>query len=284
MRKDIEHASLAILIGLFLTLSGCNSNSTLREGEEILRVRSHLHPGVEYEVTIFTPSDSADAHAPIVIINHGSSPTPGQPRERSISPTKFFLSLHYTVILPMRRGYAGSTGRKVKIEDCDLTEYGLANASDIDEVVQWLETQERFKGRKIIMIGQSTGGLATMAYSSLRSNIASAIINFHGGVRPASPEDCLWQARLDAFTTFGKTSRPNSLWFYTANDHSSNPEFIRRLYAAFTKSGGQARVMQLSAFKDDVHYLFGDPDGGETWQPIVLEYLKAMHLLVRDSL
>ncbi|MEO6938970.1 MAG: alpha/beta fold hydrolase [Candidatus Kapaibacterium sp.] len=293
MNKPIQRAGKAILFGFLVLLVWCNSssaqpNSELSESElpsteEILHVRSHITSDVEFEVTVFTPTDSLDAHAPIVIINHGSNPKPGQLRERAISPTKFFLSLHYTVILPMRRGYAGSSGRRVKIKDCNLTEYGLANASDIDEVVQWLQTQDRFKGRKIIMIGQSTGGLATMAYSSLSSNIASAIINFHGGVRPSLPEDCLWQARLDAFAQYGKTSRPTSLWFYTANDHSSNPEFIRKLYAAFSKNGGEARVMQLSAFKHDGHFLFGDPDGGPTWQPVVIEYLTAMHLLAPQN-
>jgi dienelactone hydrolase len=134
----------------------------------------------------------------------------------------------------------------------------LENAADIEDIVTWLETQKKYKSRKIILIGQSTGGLATMAYSSLTTHPVDAIINFHGGMRPSSPP---------------------SLWFYTANDHSSNPEYISRLYKSFADAGGTAKLIQLPAFKSDGHYLFGDPDGGSIWQPIVLDYLRERHLI-----
>jgi len=186
--------------------------------------------------------------------------------------------LGYTVILPMRRGYSNSTGERVAVHNCNLTRYGLENAEDIQDVVCWLKNHDKFRNRKIIMIGQSTGGLVTMAYSSLPSYPVDAIINFHGGMRPSSPTDCKWDARVDAFKTYAKTSSPRSLWFYTANDHSSNPEYITKLYKSFIEAGGQAKLMQLPAFKTDGHYLFGDPDGGVIWQPIVMDYLKELKL------
>jgi dienelactone hydrolase len=128
------------------------------------------------------------------------------------------------------------------------------------------------------MIGQSTGGLTTMAYSSFADPRISAIINFHGGMRPRSESDCLWDARVEAFKAFAKTALP-SLWVYTANDHSSNPEYISKLYKAFTDAGGKAELHQLAAFKSDGHYLFGDRDGGEIWQPIVMSYLRTRNIL-----
>jgi dienelactone hydrolase len=129
------------------------------------------------------------------------------------------------------------------------------------------------------MIGQSTGGLTTIAYSSLVAHRVDAIINFHGGMRPSSPTDCKWQSRIDAFAHYAKTSSPRSLWFYTANDHSSNPEYISRLYKAFTEAGGTAKLVQLPAFEEDGHNLFGRATGGPIWQPIVLDYLKELNLL-----
>jgi len=224
------------------------------------------------------PRNTTDSTSPLVIINHGTNPGGNQGRERSTNPTKFFLSMNFPVILPMRRGYSESTGHEIGLHNCNLTKYGLDNAADIDDVVAWIKTQSRFKDRKIIMIGQSTGGLATMAYSSLPYHRVDAIINFHGGMRPSSPDDCKWNARIEAFETYAKTSSPKSLWFYSANDHSSNPEYISRLYSAFTNSGGSAELHQLPAFKNDGHYLFGDADGGQIWQPIVMEYLKQMNV------
>jgi hypothetical protein len=98
-------------------------------------------------------------------------------------------------------------------------------------------------------------------------------------MRPRSESDCLWQARIDAFSTYAKTSSPESLWIYTANDHSSNPAYIARLHKAFTDAGGHATLYQLPAFEDDGHYLFGKETGGPIWQPIVLQYLKQRNLL-----
>lgn len=183
------------------------------------------------------------------------------------------------VILPMRRGYAESTGEKVKIQNCNLTEYGIENAKDIQEVVSWLLAQEKFKNRKIILVGQSTGGLAVMAYSSFPDNHASAILNFHGGMRPEGPNDCKWQARIDAFNTYAKTSTPVSYWFYTENDHSSNSAYISRLFQSFLNAGGKVWLGQFGKFKNDGHYLFGDKDGGEIWQPKALNYLTKLGLI-----
>jgi dienelactone hydrolase len=219
-----------------------------------------------------------DTANPLVIINHGTNANGEQGRERAINPTKFFLEHGYTVVLPMRRGYSNSTGEKTGVHSCNLTRYGLENAADVEDVVIWLKAQDRFKHRKIIMIGQSTGGLTTMAYSSLPNYRVDAIINFHGGMRPSSPTDCKWDARIDAFRTYAKTSSPPSLWFYTANDHSSNPEYIAKLYKAFTDAGGKAKLVQLPAFKNDGHILFGDADGGPIWQPLVLDYLQELKL------
>ena len=183
----------------------------------------------------------------------------------------------------MRRGYSNSTGTRVNLTNCDLTKYGLESASDIEEVINWLSTDEKYKSRKIILIGQSTGGLAVMAYSSLPNNKASAIINFHGGMRPQSKNDCKWQARIDAFKTYAVTSHPTSMWIYTDNDHSSNSVYIGKLYREFLKSGGKARLAQFGPFKDDGHYLFGDKDGEAIWQSHVMDYLHKQHIFSEEA-
>lgn len=157
-----------------------------------------------------------------------------------------------------------------------MLEYGLENASDIDDAVSWIMQNADYKDRKIVLIGQSTGGLAVMAYSSLATNQADAIINFHGGMRAETSDDCRWQARIDAFTFYAKTSRPTSYWVYTANDHSSSSQYIGELFREFLKSGGKAWLTQFGPFKEDGHFLFNDQDGGELWHPKIVNYLKSV--------
>ncbi len=118
-----------------------------------------------------------------------------------------------------------------------------------------------------------------MAYSSLLNKKVAAVINFHGGIRPQCETDCKWQARIDAFNAYAPTPKPMSLWIYTANDHSSTPEYISRLYSEFLKSGGNAKLFQLGPFKDDGHYLISSEDGGEIWQPLVMDYLRKLEIL-----
>ena len=249
-------------------------------GEKVVVVPSSRDPSVHFETTIFWPTAGVAADAPLVLINHGTKGgSITQERYRPLSPVRFFHQLGWPVVVPNRRAYSNSTGQRVKVRGCDLKTYGLENARDVDDVVDWLLTQEQFKSRKLVVVGQSTGGLTTMAYSSLASNKAVAIINFHGGMHPNSAADCLWDARLDAFSSYAKTSRPTSLWVYTANDHSSNPAYITRLHQIFMAGGGKAELVQLPDFEDDGHYLFGRKNGESIWQPLVRKYLQSMKLL-----
>ncbi|MFI4980744.1 MAG: hypothetical protein ACHQIO_10370, partial [Nevskiales bacterium] len=55
---------------------------------------------------------------------------------------------------------------------------------------------------------------------------------------------------IAAFVTYAKTTSVPSLWFYTANDHSSRPAFIARLYEAYQRAGGKAQLVQLGPFVD----------------------------------
>jgi len=254
-----------------------NSHSDFKE--KVVFIPAKHHTGVKYETTVFTKETPEPSKAPIVILVHGTSPKPGGNERRAtfIYPTRFFIGLGCTVVIPMRRGFSQSSGPRVDVHDrYDLTRYGLDNASDLEEVVEWVRSSPDWNHRKIVMIGQSTGGLCVMAYSSLTRSRVDAIINFHGGIRPSSSSDPILQGRINAFATFGHTSKPESLWIYTANDHSSNPDYIQRLHAAFTRAGGKAELHQLPAFKEDGHILFGDRDGGAIWQPIVLNYLNRM--------
>ena len=241
-------------------------------------VPSATNSQIQYETTLFEPSLGAKSDTPVVIINHGTNSAQPQSRYRPLIPVQFFTGLGYSIVVPNRRGYGKSTGKQVKIKNCDLTAYGMDNALDIADVMVWVKNQDRYRGRKLIVIGQSTGGLATMAYSARADSAVAAIINFHGGIRPSSPTDCKWQARIEAFDAYAPTSHPYSLWIYTANDHSSNPAYIAKLYQSFAAAGGTSQLLQLPAFKTDGHYLFTDPDGLSIWGPLVSHYLQELKI------
>lgn len=269
----------ALLSSFFASLSVAAPQEDEPFTERVIYIQSPSDPRIRYETTVFHPRVAKNPIAPIVLLNHGTSNDTRAERYRPTTMAAYFAEHGSPMIVPMRRGYANSAGQETKVENCDLTNYYLKNAKDVEEFVSWIGRQSIYQGRKIIMIGQSTGGGATMAYSSLPSNRAAAILNFHGGNRPTSATDCKWNQRIRAFARFAPTSKPTSLWIYTANDRSSNPPYIRALYQAFTRAGGNSRLVQLPTFKGDGHFLLIDPDGREIWEPIVTKYLHDMNVI-----
>jgi dienelactone hydrolase len=198
--------------------------------EEIITIPASIHDH-EYhlETTLFRPN-KVDRF-PLIVIAHGTNkPPPGgkyrQPRDRSIVLSETFVRQGFAVAIPNRRGYGSSDGDQVRIKNNDLTAYGLENALDIQQAIRFLAKQPYVDPNKIIICGFSTGGLAALAYLSHPDNGVLGVINFHGGVRPHNFEhDPVLTARIDAFVSYAKTTHLPSLWFYTANDHSSRPQF-----------------------------------------------------------
>jgi dienelactone hydrolase len=243
--------------------------------EEIVSIPAVIHGQTFHlEATLFRPNKMGTF--PLIVINHGTSPEAFQnsERKRYLVASNAFVSQGFAVVVPMRRGYGSSEGNRVGDGGGDLTRYGRENALDIKAAIQFLKTQSYVYPKRIIVIGQSTGGLATMAYLSMADEGVLGGINFHGGVRPRNfTDDPLLGARIEAFATYAKTTRLPSLWFYTANDHSSRPPFIARLYDAYQRAGGKAQLVQLGPFLADGHTLFERPEGLEIWWPKVSAFM-----------
>jgi len=123
--------------------------------------------------------------------------------ERFLTASNAFVAQGFAVVVPMRRGYGGSEGNRVGNAGGDLTRYGLENALDIQAAIQFLKTQPYADAKRIVVIGQSTGGLVTMAYLSVAEQGVLSGINFHGGVRPRNlNDDPFLDARIEAFATY----------------------------------------------------------------------------------
>lgn len=247
--------------------------------EELIWIPAEIG-GERYRLlaTLYRPAPAG--RFPLVVMNHGTSPNPAgnARRARFSAAAAAFVRLGFAVVAPMRRGYGGSEGAQVRIRG-DLTAYGLENARDIQAAVRFLQTQTYVDPERMVVLGQSTGGLATMAYLSMADRGVRGGLNFHGGVRPRNlVADPLLESRVTAFAAFARTTALPSLWFYTANDHSSRPAFIARLYAAYQAAGGKAELVQLGDFMEDGHTLVDRAEGVPLWLPHVSAFLGRMGL------
>lgn len=248
-------------------------------GERIEFVRSNRTFPVNLETTIFQPNAPVGTKFPIVIYNHGKAAGLNffQNRARPISIVRTMLARGYIVAVPNRQGFSNSGGRVVG-EGCDIYSNGVAQADDVDATVKWLKTQPWADTSRIVMMGQSHGGLTTLAYAMNPDPGVKVFVNFAGGLKWITG-GCAWERNLEkAFEDYGSKTKVSSLWFYGANDSYFPPSVINPAYQAYANAGGKAKMIAFPAFGADAHGMSGSRDGIDIWLPEVLSAMFAQGL------
>lgn len=225
----------------------------------------------------------------LVILSHGA-PRKAEDRPNITPKNSYAIALEFArrgfaVATVVRRGYGSTGGELVEATGpCNNPDYvrsGRAGATDIRAAIAALSKRADVDATRIIAVGQSAGGLATVALTAAPPPGLVAAINFAGGRGSRADFDVCTEERLvDAFRTFGKTSRVPMLWVYTANDHFFEPRLAEKFYDAFTAGGGKAEYIRAPAFGKDGHTLFSSV-GIAQWTPLVERFLKANYLAMR---
>lgn len=225
------------------------------------------------ETTVFQPNGAGPF--PLLIINHGKdagSPS-HQSRDRFIFMATAFVKRGYAVMVPMRQGFASSTGR-YRDFGCNMTANGYSQAEDVLAAVNFARTQDWIDSGRIVVAGQSYGGLATMALGTKDLRGVRGLINFAGGLRDDA-NSCDWRSELvRAFANYGAGNKIASLWMYGANDSLFGPELVSRMHNAFVHAGGEARLVEYGAFKRDAHGMIASRDGEKVWWGETERFLK----------
>lgn len=229
------------------------------------------------ETTIFMPDGGGPF--PILIINHGKdagSPR-RQARERFYHMARSFVERGYAVLVPMRQGFAGSGGQYQQ-HGCDMTANGLAQARDIAATLDWVRAQFWADAERIVVAGQSFGGLATIALGTTSLPGVRGLMNVAGGLRDSA---CAWRSALvSAFASYGAHSQLPSLWLYGQNDTLFAPDLARQMHAAYTSTGGRAELVELPPFKRDAHGMLASRDGESFWLAPTERFLQAIGMPV----
>ncbi|MDB5759011.1 MAG: dienelactone hydrolase [Burkholderia sp.] len=227
------------------------------------------------ETTIFRPPGPGPF--PLVLMNHGKQP--GDPRlqtrDRFYYLSREFVRRGYAVIVPMRTGFARSGGDYTDF-GCNMAGNGYLQAMDLRATLRYARSQSWIDGNRIIVAGQSYGGLATLAAGAGALPGVRGLLNFAGGLR-ADDGNCQWKSALvSAFSDYGSRTRLPSLWFYGANDSYFNRELVNRLYQAYAVAGGNAHLVAYDAFKNDAHGMVGSRDGFAVWWPQAEGFLRQL--------
>jgi dienelactone hydrolase len=265
----------ALIVGLAM-LPGLSVEQELqldyRINEHIELIPAGRDHQARLETTVFQPNGTGPF--PLIIINHGKDPGhPNlQPRDRFYHMAHAFVERGYAVMVPMRQGFANSTGR-YRDRGCDMTANGYTQAEDIRDTLEYARQQKWIDGDHIVIAGQSYGGLATMAVGTQELPGVRGLINFAGGLRDDS-NGCGWRSSLvSAFAEYGAQNKIPSLWMYGQNDSLFGPELVARMHDAFEQAGGKAKLVEYAAFKRDAHGMLASRDGQKVWLADTMRFL-----------
>lgn len=251
-------AFIAVLTALFITPVA--AQNYIRED---LRVPKDGTGGKGLETLFIRPAEAG--RYPLVIINHGS---PRKAEERpTMTPAGYynvaleFARRGFAVAIVMRRGYGDSGSDMAEHSGpCNNPDYirsGRAGAADIKAAIVALGKRSDVDPARVIAVGQSAGGLASVALAADPPPGLVAVINFAGGRGSRADFDvCKDERLIAAFGAFGKTSRLPMLWIYTANDHFFEPKLAEKFHDAFKAGGGRVQFIRAPAYGKDGHGLF----------------------------
>lgn len=231
---------------------------------------------------------------PLVIMNHGVSLNP---TERSFFPlvefrdaAKWFARQGYLVVAPVGPGFGASAidipergiygpffSKVGKCANPNFRDAGLAVAQVDLWIIQYMVAEKRVLPDGVIVVGQSAGGWASIALSSLNPPQVKAIITFaagRGGRVDGKPNNnCAPDKLVETTGEFGRTSRVPMLWIYIENDTFFGPALSQRMHQAFTAAGGKAEYHLMPPFGNEGHYFIGSPDAIPIWSPLVSTFL-----------
>jgi dienelactone hydrolase len=231
-----------------------------------------------------------EARKPVVVINHGS-PADGSQRATMPPPrfnalSSWFLARGYVVVLPLRRGYGETGGHWAEsYGQCQRPDYyraGLQGAADIKSALDFMRAQPYVAPDRSLIVGQSAGGWATLAFSSQNPPGVAGMIDFAGGrgghqrLPAGGIGNCTPDALVTAAGRYGATARVPTLWIYTANDSFFEPRLVRRMFDAYNGAGGRGIYKPLGAFGNDGHSLAGSDNGVSVWSGPVTEFLSSL--------
>ncbi len=239
------------------------------------------HQG-EMVLTHFKPP--GDGPFPAVVMQHGRDgnqrATPARYRYTDVA--RYWVRRGVAVFVPTRVGY-GDSGMAVDPEftgDCDKKNYDVAAAATNVQTLAAIDfaiKQPWVLPNKVMVMGQSMGGFATVVAMGARHPSVIAGINFAGGgggdpvARKANP--CGYHRLANTFEKAGKANGGSTpmLWLYAENDLFWGPDIPRKWHEAYTSAGGKAEFAAFGAVSTDGHSLLSK--GMPLWRPVLDQFV-----------
>lgn len=241
---------------------------------------------ISLEVVIFKPK--GEGPFPTVMFNHGSTGFGDNPAKFKITYTakefaKFFTERGWLVAFPQRRGRGQSGGIYDEGFEPDRSHYtcstklslaGLERAlQDLDTVVRYLKSRSYVDSKKMLIGGQSRGGILSIVYAGTRTHPFKGVINFVGG--------WISEGRFSAkdinTASFrrGAGFKHQTLWLYGKNDRYYSIQHSRENFDAFVAAGGKgnfiAYTVPSESYSKNGHSVLYHPS---LWKKAITQFIE----------
>jgi pimeloyl-ACP methyl ester carboxylesterase len=283
--KAIARAT-AVAIALVISLMATSAMSgDLIQERQYLRVKID-GKDVRLEA-VFVKRADARGRLPVAFFNHGRPEFQGMTLDQSltvndpgINPLADIARRGWLVVAIHRRGYGLSDGPMQSDSPCALDTFISwmnADADDIQASIAAVAKRPDADPTRMIAIGESAGGAASLALGARNPPGLAAVINIAGGehlsgcaaVRDSIPID---------FANLGSRSRIPNLWVFAKNDLNHPLDQIEVMRAAFTGAGADLKLALLEPIGDDGHTGLSSNVGRGQWLMEIDNFLRAHNL------
>jgi pimeloyl-ACP methyl ester carboxylesterase len=193
---------------------------------------------------------------PTVVFNHGSTGRGDAPesfRRSWWSPaaSAYFVERGWMVVFPQRRGRGASDGRYDEGFETDRSRYACLPAlslpgveraiEDLDAVMSHLRSRRDVLHSRILLAGQSRGGILSIAYAGERPDAVVGVVNFVGGWMGDRCPNAV-TINSGTFRRGGRFPRA-TLWLYGDQDPFYSLSHSKDNFTAFVAAGGKGQFL-----------------------------------------
>ena len=276
-----------LLLALTTLIGGISEAGVLEESFQAKAPRvaqaARSAPLPAVSVLVVRPDD--DQRHPLAILLHGRGVDADENRRvgRADFPAnaRYLVGRGYAVLIPTRIGYGITGGPDIEFTGpCQHKSADSALETAAREVASVMNAARVYPwsdSGRVIVIGDSFGGLIALDLATHPPRGLKAVINVSGGDGGDSLRHvdvpCDPAALAGTLTTLGRTAKVPALFLYSRNDRFWGPDWPVRWFDAWQHAGGDGEFVWLPADKNNGHFIFNR--NGPAWQVPASRFLRA---------